>query len=404
MYQTTILTETMDLIAARGMDRASIRSVGAALDRAPSSITKHFGGRDALIASTFDSARHLDKEWRETLLGDLPPTIASDGLARLIHAVVHQDAVGRRQLHLVRWECFTASEVNGSFVEITTHWSTDHVAFWRRLLDRFRLGGGAELCAEFADGAGRLYANGPLPSAFALAGEACARFAARLLSIPPQLGEHAWLCAIRSDGAAASDARVSRRSETAERILGHTIDIIIEQGPSSATHRAIAAKGGISLSSMTHHFESRAEILREAYRRLSTTWIARARVPAADAGTRLTREGVIGRMIEGMLADDARISPEQLALQRIQLAAGRDATLAADMSQLRAAAGQATVALVNCEPGLRGRIDELDGFCFANWVTGMARSARMQPPPDRRDYLRRRYEDAFRLLFDGKKE
>lgn len=59
-----------------------------------------------------------------------------------------------------------------------------------------------------------------------------------------------------------------------ERIIGATLDLIAEEGVAGLSHRKVAARAGVPLGSMTYHFRSREELLREAFTSFSGTIIA----------------------------------------------------------------------------------------------------------------------------------
>jgi AcrR family transcriptional regulator len=52
--------------------------------------------------------------------------------------------------------------------------------------------------------------------------------------------------------------------DTRERILRTTLDLIGREGIGAVTNRRVAAAAGISLGSITYHFESQSELLRES--------------------------------------------------------------------------------------------------------------------------------------------
>jgi TetR/AcrR family transcriptional regulator, regulator of biofilm formation and stress response len=59
---------------------------------------------------------------------------------------------------------------------------------------------------------------------------------------------------------------VSEPASARTRILVATLQIVEEQGIDAVTHRAVAARAGVSPGSTTHHFSSRTDLLREAFR------------------------------------------------------------------------------------------------------------------------------------------
>ena len=186
-------------------------------------------------------------------------------------------------------------------------------------------------------------------------------------------------------------------SSVVDRILDGAAKLLGRVGPRGLSHRAVAAAAGVSLSSITYRFPTRTDMLRAAYRRMYMTWISRSADRPIRAGESVYLDVVIERMLDAMLIGDA-VAPEQLVHQLVQLEASRDPELGPEMDRLRAAAGPATLDLIHRIDGI-GTVDELDGFCFATWAIGAARSTRLFPGPDRRTFLRGRYRETFELLF-----
>lgn len=57
------------------------------------------------------------------------------------------------------------------------------------------------------------------------------------------------------------------------RIIDAALDLITEEGVSGISHRKVAARAGVPLGSMTYHFASMDELLREAFTRFCITII-----------------------------------------------------------------------------------------------------------------------------------
>lgn len=62
--------------------------------------------------------------------------------------------------------------------------------------------------------------------------------------------------------------------ERRERIIGAALDLIAEEGVAGTSHRKVAARAGVPLGSMTYHFTSMDELLREAFTRFSGEVVA----------------------------------------------------------------------------------------------------------------------------------
>lgn len=75
--------------------------------------------------------------------------------------------------------------------------------------------------------------------------------------------------------APASSARRPRAPEVRGAIVDATIRIVGQGGVAAVTHRAVAEEAGVSLSSTTYHFASKADIVDAALRQVAAAEIAR---------------------------------------------------------------------------------------------------------------------------------
>jgi AcrR family transcriptional regulator len=104
----------------------------------------------------------------------------------------------------------------------------------------------------------------------------------------------------------ATTARATAATPTRERILQATLRVIAEDGLDAVTHRAVAARAGVSPGSTTHHFSSRDDLVRESFRYY-------------------LREGEVA--IRELLADaPAGIDPIPLVQQRLAAMVAREFT------------------------------------------------------------------------------
>jgi AcrR family transcriptional regulator len=63
-----------------------------------------------------------------------------------------------------------------------------------------------------------------------------------------------------------ADKQRPARGHARTAILGATLEIIASDGIDAVTHRRVAEQAGVSPGSTTHHFSSREDLLREAFR------------------------------------------------------------------------------------------------------------------------------------------
>lgn len=116
------------------------------------------------------------------------------------------------------------------------------------------------------------------------------------------------------------------RVDTRQRILRATLRIIGEGGLAAVTNRRVAQEAGVSLGSLTYHFDTQQELLRESLLlfvceetlRLATlTRASRAGAISSDGAAAL-----IERLVEGAGVGQPEIAPFELLIE-----AGRDVAL-----------------------------------------------------------------------------
>lgn len=108
-----------------------------------------------------------------------------------------------------------------------------------------------------------------------------------------------------------------------DRILHATLRLIGEQGIGAVTNRAVAKVAGVSLGSLTYHFPSQTDLLRESLRTFVDNEIARIsgrldRLRDAGIGPEEAAEEVEKAIV------DFAYGPEQIANLELHLHSARD--------------------------------------------------------------------------------
>lgn len=117
------------------------------------------------------------------------------------------------------------------------------------------------------------------------------------------------------------------RVDTRERLLRATLAVVGADGVGGVTNRAVAAEAGVALGSLTYHFPSQDELLRESLLLFVEDEVSRLRGFVAGLDERLTRDepvALAGQVTE-ILREVSR--PEHLAQFELYLHAARDAGL-----------------------------------------------------------------------------
>jgi AcrR family transcriptional regulator len=113
--------------------------------------------------------------------------------------------------------------------------------------------------------------------------------------------------------------------ETRARILRATFELIGREGIAALSNRRIARAAGVSLGSLTYHFPSQADLLRESLELHVGEEVARLEAIAADIRARCPAPEQIAAEVERHAA--AAVRSEQLAELELHLLASRDPAL-----------------------------------------------------------------------------
>lgn len=110
-----------------------------------------------------------------------------------------------------------------------------------------------------------------------------------------------------------------------ERILQATLALIGEQGIGGVTNRAVATAAGVSLGSLTYHFSSQTELLREALLVFVTREAQRLEGLAEGLEGTMADLGEVAAAVQAVVQSANR--NEQLAQMELYLYASRDPQL-----------------------------------------------------------------------------
>ncbi|WP_019634077.1 TetR/AcrR family transcriptional regulator [Actinomadura atramentaria] len=108
-----------------------------------------------------------------------------------------------------------------------------------------------------------------------------------------------------------------------DRILQATLRLIGEEGVGAVTNRAVARAAGVSLGSLTYHFPSQSDLLREALQTFVDTEIDRIRARVDQLRDSGADPAQAADEVEKAVVDFA-YGPEQVANLELHLHAARD--------------------------------------------------------------------------------
>jgi TetR/AcrR family transcriptional regulator, regulator of biofilm formation and stress response len=113
---------------------------------------------------------------------------------------------------------------------------------------------------------------------------------------------------------------------TRERILRATLKLIAEGGVAAVTNRRVAASAGVSLGSLTYHFASQADLLRESLLLYVQEETARRELVARKLAHEHPSAERVAQAVEQTIATATDI-PQQIAELELHLHAARDPEL-----------------------------------------------------------------------------
>lgn len=245
----------------------TMREIAVAAGVAPSLVAYHFESRSHVIATACAVA---GLQWREKLAEMEKLAGATSSMSRkaeICSAWMASLAADRPDLARLWGDLLLAAAREPMLAAVAQDWISAWRAAWLSVA-----GGNVEfagIAAEFA--AFEMIFTAPLlgiAERDLIMREALHRVFVRLETGKISAQDCFWhtqLCLDRMD---PLPARPEPDKAVKARIIDAAADIIALEGTSAATHRAIAARAGASLSSMTYHFETRAILVREGLLRV----------------------------------------------------------------------------------------------------------------------------------------
>lgn len=115
-------------------------------------------------------------------------------------------------------------------------------------------------------------------------------------------------------------------TDTRDRILRTTLELIGSEGIAAVTNRSVAGAAGVSLGSLTYHFESQVDLLRESLLLFVGEEVERLEAIAADMRSRRPSVEDVAGEVERVVEESAN-RMQQLAEVELHLRAARDPEL-----------------------------------------------------------------------------
>lgn len=319
------------LIADGGISAASARAIAASAGTAPSAINYNFGNIERLLLTVFEQGVEETRAWLQDCSDTLAALPASpDGLAwALLHLLGAWAGDGRR-LALIYQETVAADPGHGPAAAWTRLWRD----FWIDAAARCGLPAvdGRVLHAFFEHEA--LYNLSAWSPALESAGlaEMVDHLATIWLDARPRPPREAMVQAERLAGTRPYGSV----PPAAMRIAKAAAKVVEDKGLAGLTHRAVAARAGVTTGSVTHHFRSIEDLVAGAIRGQvqAMTEDAAARNDAGPSLDEALTAHALFAALRAHVTSDLP-SPAVLRRRRLFLAAVRRKDLAAAGAVIR---------------------------------------------------------------------
>lgn len=246
-----LLVAAMGQVATRGLAQASARSIAAEAGAAASAINYRFGALERLYCSTFEHGAQLTATWlaaQADALGVLPKTAA--GAAMALEHLIAAWTSDARGLALLYQEALAS----GAGQEPAAGWTRIWRDFWLATAARLGLGEADGRLLHLFFESEALFHLSSWSAALETAAlrEMCQHFASAYLggAAHPPTG------ALAAAEAALGVLREGAVPAGAAKIVEAAADIVEERGLGGLTHRAVAARAGVTAGAVTHHFRT----------------------------------------------------------------------------------------------------------------------------------------------------
>jgi AcrR family transcriptional regulator len=399
--QERLIQACLDLLYENGSSGVSARAVGDRVGLTGSAVNYHFGGREGLVAGAYRSAAAEAQRWRAAALERAPPSAPAHALAAWIAALI-QDLCSRRDLLLVSRE-FRQLAARTPALAVPAREDQAHSdMFWRQVAARCALSSeSGPALADFVAGAALTHGPGAdwlieLPWLL----QSCERLTARLQGLRAGLpGWDGWRAQAEFRAIAAIGPWSTPATDAAIRMLDAGIEIVGRQGVEGLTHRAVAGAADASLANVTHHFPTRAALVRAAFRQLHSRVTEAPPGEDRDGSPDLSIKAVAEGLAEFVVDPHGALRPEPIALEELMMSASRDPAIKEVAMQLRAGRGEGSRATLQSLRLSGDPPDRLDAHLLSTVLMGAIRGVYGIPHEERRAWLADRAQGDLQAMF-----
>ncbi|TCM18026.1 TetR family transcriptional regulator [Novosphingobium sp. PhB165] len=366
--QERLIGTVLDMWATQGHAAISARNLSRATGLPTSSIYHHFGSMEHLFHSAQDHALKAARNWCSHRLDDLarwPEGGGPEALAAMMALLIDDWARDSRPLAFAWAQCHLLAYDDAAYLPPLEGWRDIWSHFWREICHRAGLGAFGAVTGHMFEGTAQLHLIRWHPTIDRAAlGELCHGWGHWLNG--KLTAETPWRRLARETAAEATPAAPSR-SATAAAIARAAAAVVEDGGVSALTHRAVAARAGVTLGVVSYNFRTSSDLAEAAFETiyLGITEVVRESVHPAPA-----RDEIIASW---------RDFPSQprgiFAIEELTLAVARDPALIAFGPQLRYLRGRTSGLQLAARLGAMGdQLSPLDTAIYSSLISGQRRA------------------------------
>lgn len=262
--QTQIEAALM-IAADIGVSAITARSLGERSDMSASSMNYHFGSLDNLLETASNEADHIRAAaWQEQFRGLQTLTPRASDLAPIVFSSIRKAISDNPGAEAFLWnDMLVAARTDGTAKHQQA--IVTEARYWKTLL---RSCGVENIYPETLHSFALAVRFGYFihrdrsafdPWAFSLVTQFCLRALGGGSPMDSAIRESA------EKSISAFETAVAPKHPTAESILQATVDLLLQSGAEAITHRAVAKRAELSVSSVQHFFGTRSNLLEAAF-------------------------------------------------------------------------------------------------------------------------------------------
>ncbi|MGK6353991.1 TetR family transcriptional regulator [Sphingomonas sp. DT-207] len=351
----------------QGIAGISARALAQSAGLPVSAIYYHFGDLDHLYDAANRAALARAEQWCTQQIDALAPAAAlpPDALPSLLAALIDDWTFEHRQLAFAWRECQLMATRNPAHASARASWTGMWRSFWEHICGLCGHADAAELTRAFFDGESFLHLlQWRRALDRACLDETCRGWSQWLSgSLAP---EGPWRRTARAEALRTSPGP-QQLFGVAQQIASAAAEIVAQQGVARLTHRAVAARAGVTLGVVSYNFRTSADLLNAAFEAIYQ-WL----VPP----TTEERPSILDQDADSLRASLRSSPPEQrawmLALEELMLAVARDPERRTFAAQLRYLRGRTSGRVLSILLGDRS-VSPLDAALFSSFSLGIER-------------------------------